>query len=385
VLPGLVRLLEQRPIPDPELAWAAIFLFGSIAGADSEAQVLRLVRALDLGAPDMAASVVDALALTPNPELEAGLRAWLEGKDVARKLVAIGALGRRRALTGEEVAAAIADADRAVVLAAASVAGLASTQLPHDVLARLVNAEDEALARAGITAAFLEGSPLGLVRAYGLVGMGKGRFADAAMFLALGADAKAREPLRANAAADGSPISIEALGWLGDVEAVPFLLGMLEEGDPGARAAAVAALFRLTGAPLTKDDPDPPYPEDAPPFSATFHEPLRAHDLTDDAAIWRAWWERHGKLAKVKDRYRFGHRWSVHDNMWELEDPQSGQAERTFAYLELCARSGGDIPLDLDHFVARQRRQLGEWRAFLGEHPRKGARWSTTLRRRRRR
>src|SRR6185369_3947663 len=78
VLPGLVKQLEGRPLPDPELTWALLFLFGSLAGDDAVDQVIRLVMSTDLEAPDMMLFVADALALAPSPALERPLRAWLD-------------------------------------------------------------------------------------------------------------------------------------------------------------------------------------------------------------------------------------------------------------------------------------------------------------------
>ncbi|MGD5588118.1 hypothetical protein QUT57_22700, partial [Xanthomonas citri pv. citri] len=108
VLPDLVKELEERPLPDPEMTWALLFLFGSIAGDDAADQVVRLVLSADLDAPDMALFVADALALAPSPALERPLRAWMTA--AARptlRALALTALGRRRLLTFAEAAAPV--------------------------------------------------------------------------------------------------------------------------------------------------------------------------------------------------------------------------------------------------------------------------------------
>ena len=70
----------------------------------------------------------------------------------------------------------------------------------------------------------------------------------------------------------------EGLGALGDLEAVPYLIGVLEDPDPGLRALAGAALSRLTG-----------------------------RGWGQDAGRWRGWWDEQG-AALIQHRSEAGQR-----------------------------------------------------------------------------
>jgi len=84
--------------------------------------------------------------------------------------------------------------------------------------------------------------------------------------------------------------------------------------------------------------------------------------LSLDADAWTAWWKKHQANSRSSTRYRYGHAWSPEDNLWQMEDPLSSRSDRWWAHLELVARMGKTIPFDPDAFVARQRKQIQEWR-----------------------
>ncbi len=357
VLPRLVKLIEDRPVPDPELTWALVFLFGSLAGEDALDQAMLLARAAPATAPEVLAAAADALALAPHPGVDGVVRPWLG--DSSPELRAAGAriLGRRGSLSTGEALDASRDADARV--AAAGAAALASSAGPVQPAAlwELAHHADESVARAAMEAAFVRRSDVGLRRACKLVEQGQPEFSGAALLVALGSGPEGRDILE-GAAAAGSPAVLEALGWYGHPASVDLLLARLERG--GA-PAAVAALQRITGASLTDADPDPEYPPDALPFTRPGGAVPRADVLSADPALWRGWWERHGKRARPDLRHRFGHPWSPRDGLSEMEDRSSIRRDRRAAFLELCARSGGVAPFDVEAFVARQRRQLAAW------------------------
>src|SRR5690606_3902896 len=76
VFPELVRMLDDRPIPDPELTFAAVFFFGCLAGDDAFDQALRLVEVSDLSEPEMLEMVADALVFAPHPRIDQYLPRW---------------------------------------------------------------------------------------------------------------------------------------------------------------------------------------------------------------------------------------------------------------------------------------------------------------------
>ncbi|MGE3636090.1 MAG: hypothetical protein AB7P00_39675, partial [Sandaracinaceae bacterium] len=41
--------------------------------------------------------------------------------------------------------------------------------------------------------------------------------------------------------------------------------------------------------------------------------------------------------------------------------------ERRLAHLDLCARTGGGLPLDIEEFFVRQRAQIDAWAEYLGD------------------
>jgi hypothetical protein len=100
-----------------------------------------------------------------------------------------------------------------------------------------------------------------------------------------------------------------------------------------------------------------------------------------DPEVWRAWWKEHGKAAKTGTRYRFGHACGLEDDLGQIDAPLAAEGERRIAYLELCARSGGNLPLDAGAFVARQRQQIAAWSAFLAQKRGAPGTWPVRLER----
>ncbi|HEX8699677.1 MAG TPA: hypothetical protein VF815_12615 [Myxococcaceae bacterium] len=365
VLPRLVKLLEERPEPDPELTWANLFLFGSLAGDDALDQMMRIIRTVELSAPRMAEAVCDALALAPHPGIERAVRPWLEAPEAVRRAIGLTILARREVLSGAEAVRALEDPELEVVRAAAWGLGTAQDQVPHQALATALRHKDEEVVRAALESALLRRSEVGLERARALTEEGRGGFADAALFLAVSADASGAEALRAALKAGADPTVLRALGWFGSVEFVDTLLEHLAGEVPEAKAAALEALQRLTGASLTKERPRPVYAPEHRPFLSPFQPPSPVLELTDDAALWSAWWAEHGRGAKADTRYRFGHLWSPRSTLWELEFQDSLPATRKLAHVELAVRTGGAIPLDRQDFVATQLAQLAAWKAHV--------------------
>jgi hypothetical protein len=362
VLPRLIGLLEERPVPDAYLTWALLFLLGSLAGDDAADEAMRLAHAAALDAEGMAEALADALALAPHPALSARIAPWLSAPEPERRFVAVTSLSRRGVLGTPEAAAAAGDPDARV--AAAGATALATSTGPVDtaLLLRLVRSAHEAVARAALESALVRRSELGPRRARELVAEQRADFAGAALVLGVAGAAEDLSALRA-ACAGGSAVAMEALGWLGHADAVEDLLAQL--GGPCA-PAAFEALQRITGASLTEADPAPEYERGKGPFTQSQGPVPLPIPLCPDAEAWRAWWREHGKAARRSTRWRFGHPWSPADDLGEIELAPSTRGTRHLAFLELCARTGATAPLDLDAFVARQRRELTVWAELAG-------------------
>jgi hypothetical protein len=182
------------------------------------------------------------------------------------------------------------------------------------------------------------------------------------VYAALAATDAARPVFGRARAGVKDPVLAEALGWLGDLDAVDVLLAWLEQGEP----AAARALQRLTGASLTDALPDPTYatPEEHP-FGRSFRPPPPFEVLTADAAVWRAWWTKHRARAQPGLRTRWGRAFSPAALLWEVDEGPFGPEDRTLAWMELVVRTGELQPLHVDDFVARQERELVEWRRVV--------------------
>jgi hypothetical protein len=375
VLPGLVSLLEQRPVPDPELTWALIFLFGSISGEDSAEQAMRLARIAPLPADGMLEAVADAFALAPNPALSALLSDWLSDPAAERRAAAAMALSHRRALTSAQALKAAADEDARVAAAGAAALGTSMGPVDPAALSRLAQHGDESVVRATLESALIRRSPVAVHRASHLVQEGRPDRAGAALLLALASGPDAVD-LLLGASARGSICALEALGWYGHPEAIEQLLERLE-GE--SAAPALEALQLVTGASLTDADPSPRYEKGEGPFTAAEGPVPHPEILCAAPEAWRAWWKEHGKGARPGTRYRYGHLWSLGDDLRQMEAPHAAARERRLAYLELCARSGSSLPFDAGAFVAAQRRQISEWSAAALHKPSQG--WPVRLER----
>jgi hypothetical protein len=376
VLPRLVKLLEERPVPDPEMTWAAVFLYGSIAGDDALDQVARLVRSLDLDEAPMRAAVGDALSFAPHPGIDGILRPWLDRPEPSRRALAIHVLGRRRTLSAKEALSRSSDANQDVLLEAARALCQIPDALSETALARLLSHKNRAVAAAAFDAAFARRMQGGLRRAEELVAAGEGEFADAALFAAIGGDAQALALFERALESKPSPAVIEAAGWFGHLKLVDPLLQCLK-GD----ASASLALQRLTGASLTEEDADPEYLEGEEPFGRIFRAPERELKLTEDADAWTAWWKKHRARANLHQRYRYGHLWSPQDNLWELSEAIATPRERRLAHLELIVRVGGEIPFDPRDFIFRQERQLEAWKSMVARARVAPGSWHSLFRR----
>jgi hypothetical protein len=343
VLPSLVRLLERRPVPDAELTWGLLFLFGSVAGDDMIDEALRLARASALSVSEVRDAVADAFALIPNVRIEARLRPWLRSSDANERAIAVHALGRRGALSADELPAVLED-ELVVAREAAFAIGSVAGRLDERALETVLHHGDEIVARRALFAAVSRHHAAGLRRARRLVAGQQGTFADAALVFAVSEGREGLDLLLEDAAVSGAPAVLVALGWFGHMGAIPYLLGRLESEDDVTVAAAANALARMAGHVL---DDELPRPTPEPP-----REDRR------DAKPWRTWWRKHDRRADARVRVRFGAPWRPQTNVLELEQEHASAAHRILSHLELVARLGITAPFDPRAFVARQRIQL---------------------------
>lgn len=376
ILPRLVQLLEERPLLDPELLWASIFVLGSIYGDDTRDQIERLVRVAQLDDPSAFESAADALTFAPHRGVEGLARRWMEEGHTRRSLLGIRVLGRRRATTVETLAPHLATEDPERLSETIAALELVPGDVRSAYLSRALGHADARVFRTTVECAIARGLESGAREARARLSTPDA--SAAAPIAAIASDEHAFELLLGAAATAPSRELYDALGWYGHVGAVPFLLGRLAAGDE----AAVVGLQRITGASIDDESKEPPEYEDGelPFVREHFVAPTFVAKLSADAERWSAWWRRYGGRADPRVRYRWGHRWSTRDDYYELAEGIATAEQRRLAYLELCARAGGALPFDGREFVPRQRAQLHAWREYLGERHERAPRGSWRVR-----
>ena len=355
--PALIRMLDDAPLPDPELTFGNVFFFGSLAGGDSFDQVERLLELSALDDAEVATMVTDALVLAPHPRIVEHMGSWLSDADADRRAIAVDVLRRRKALTLEQFEQVGADPDERVL------AGLARAlpnfeQPPPGALSWFLQHESESVARAALEASMRLARRAGYERACSLMDERGGAWAEAAMFVAIAGDDEARPLLEEDLATSGSTTTLRALGWYGDATYAPFLLGRLRHGDEGQVAAALEALERITGASIVDASIAPEYTTDDAPFTrgARAYEPPGI--LSNDADAWEAWWEAWGEAAEPKKRYRWGHLFTLGDLAHELAHPGFLQGDRPWASMQLSYGARVPPALDWTDLVLRQKRAV---------------------------
>lgn len=380
VTPWLVRLLEERPVPDPEITWATLLFFGCVAGDDALDQVMRVARVTPLEEPELRASLADALSHAPHPGISMAFRPWLGDASPGRREVALRALGRRGALSVTEMVPLAYDADPAVARAALEALAAGADEVPAEVLSHALSHADDAVLAAAFDLASMRAPDLALRRATELTLAGDGHRGEAAMHVAINADAQGLATLHGAGAL--TALRCEALGWYGHAASVGALIHALTLDDALAVARAAEALWRITGAAVTDDEPLPE--PDLKAFRGDTWEgdelPDAPAELSVDPALWAALWDARGAGADHATRWRFGRRWRVEDNVRLLASKSSRPRERRWAALELAARTGRRQPFEAWRFIPRQSAQIEAWRESLARRAPQGSwpvQWET--------
>lgn len=363
VVPWLVRLLEERPVPDPELTWATVLFFACVAGDDAIDQSMRIARVTPVDEdPELRDSLADAFTHAPHPSVVDQLSPWLADPSPARRVVALVALGRRGMIPLDTLVAALSDGDASVVRAAVDALAVTPDAVPERALSPMLSHSDGAVVGATLDALVRRGSDLALRFATDCVREDRCERGDAAMHVAIGAGSDGLATLHGRGAL--TPARCEAMGWYGHAASVEPLLVALGGDHEATRKAAAEALWRITGAPVSDEDPAPDL--DETPFAeAVFSDdvlPDRPEALSLDAAVWRAWLSRHAQRIDLAARWRYGRRWRVADCVRVLASQASVPRDRRWASLELAARTGRRLPFDAWRFLTRQREQIEAWR-----------------------
>ncbi len=164
--------------------------------------------------------------------------------------------------------------------------------------------------------------------------------------------------LRANNAL-ADPMTLAALGILGNVGAVRYLLQALEASDDKVKVAAAEALELMTASGQRERAV---LVEKTELLPGEFIEERREVERVATAAdAWRDWWAQHGRKLDPVRRWRRGQPFDYGVVLAELKAPATRFHDRQRAYWELLIQSGQSFPFEPDWFVPRQQQALAEW------------------------
>lgn len=170
---------------------------------------------------------------------------------------------------------------------------------------------------------------------------------------------------------------IEALGIMGSLSAVGFLMEQMQSEDNEVKLAAAKAMNMISGADLKetvtvieKEEPDL-RPEEITGKPGSNEEKNEGdereveivQDCTDPQR-WSEWWQQNNARFDPSQRYRQGKPYSLSLCLEEIAHPESVYNDRQRAFYEVTIRSGHYIPFEPDWFVDKQLEALNEWQEW---------------------
>lgn len=349
---ALEALACDAPAPDPTRVFAAALLASCVRGRDLFAVTERSLGRTGRGDRAMLAGLVEGIVVGASPDADPALVAWTRERGPRVREAAAAALARRGALPKDVALALARDADVDVAaIGAAELARLRAAEAPL-VLESLAER-----GRADLPATF---GPIARALAIGrspalatLAAEATGAHAEAPLALAIARGRGAFEPLlRAARTAPSGPLLL-ALGFTGDVRALPVLAGALAHDDEAVADAAARALARITGGfPLVEAAVDPERRDELVLPDPTSTGPLdkprsaigskdRVRLLSRDPAAWSPFIA--AVSARKEDLLRHGEGWrreAALDELRAVHPFPSSPLERTWVHLELAFREG---------------------------------------------
>ena len=394
-------LALDAPTADPTRVFTMAMLGGCLEGRDVLAGAERVLHRFGAGDPPVAAALVSAMKLAPNPFAPNTLRSLLATSDRACRAIAVEVLGYRGWLTRSELAELAEDEDPCIL--ALVLPALAAARSPSlgRALTRALAHPDSSVQEAALDAMALAAHPhaasAACVAATGALG-------DPALVrLAIVGDEDDARWLLERMETSPTPAVVEAVGWAGLVEAAPALLHLLEMEDEDLKRAVGAALERMLGAKLLDTiqippdalddvhvpDPDPEPrplrrtlaelvsdPRDQPPAGSS--EELEVPST--DPERWRAYWAKHSRSYDPKYRIRRGQPYSPSISLYELDQLLLSPEDRRRLHRELAARTGKIAHFDPHDFVVVQERSLKVWESLVRTAAGASGSWGRPLR-----
>jgi uncharacterized protein (TIGR02270 family) len=156
---------------------------------------------------------------------------------------------------------------------------------------------------------------------------------------------------------------VEAIGILGNVQAIPLLISILDYKDDALKLSAANALELLTGAGLREETV---VVEVLEAFEGGEPEEVRhkVERISTSANQWSQWWDQKKRHFSSHHRWRRGKPFNLGACIEELRDGCGDYLDRQRAYWELVIQSRQDIPFEPDWFVPKQYDAIGKWQLW---------------------
>lgn len=398
----LEPLALDAPVASPMTIFAIALLAGCLEGRDVLGCAERVLHHFGPSDPLVAEPFISAMKLAPSPFVPSMLRALLGSPERGCKVIAVEVLAHRGLLSDAELSALAEDDDPQIL---SQVLPALATSRHRDLeraLGRARGHSDPRVQTSLLDAMALAAHPEAASSARELAA---GTLGDHALVrLALVGDEADARWLLSRAKASPTLAAIESLGWAGLLDAVPWLIDVLESGEDDAKLAAGAALERLLGANLVEKrviapeaaeevmltDPDPDPPKPGPTLAALVSHPRdmpssgspeEIDAASIDPAKWEAHWSSRRQTLDAKARIRRGQGYVPSVSLEELDRLPLSPEDRRRLHRELSARTGRVVRFDPHDFVVTQERALGAWGGVVkGMGEARGA-WGRAVRR----
>jgi hypothetical protein len=348
VIRRAVEAVRESEIPDPEWAFAVMFVLGCISGDEKLQSAQTLLEVLSERNADETDAAVEALSYAPNPKIGTTFSGLLEGGSTKSRASAAKLLFWRGELSATQIEKLLRSKDPELLVPALHSLVERTASIDASQWISLLHDDSEAVVRAALCLSFANRQSSGRQRALELIGIGRPQFADAALWLALSGDHRDWAFLKTLLESNPTPLIIRSAGYWGYAEAIPLLLGLLKRASDVPPADIASAIERITAAGLSRWDPDSQELQLAP------------------AEPYERWWHDRARHFHAGMRFRCGRPFASEVLLEELEKGTHTQEERTITHLELVSRYDRRPPrFRPDDFIRRQQESILEWKRLL--------------------
>ncbi len=281
--------------------------------------------------------------------LVAHVETWLDHEQPAVRAMAISVLSYRRELDPRRIVLFIQNDDPRVRLAGIRAARRRRYLAAAPALEKLLAGDDPLILHEALLTLLCLGVRNAPERCRQLVVTGSVPAARAPWLLALGGLMPDLFVMMRAEKALEDPVTLSALGVLGNVRAAAYLLQTLDAKDDAVKVAAAEALELIAASGLRE---------------TAIVEEREVERVATSAEVWRGWWAKNGKNFDPQRRWRRGRPFDFGVFVAELRDPAAHLPDRQRAYWELLILSGQSFPFEPDWFVPRQQEALAQWESW---------------------